>query len=122
MTNPLTGLRSEVVNELKGLGYAAHEHMPQRITPPCFVVSPDAPYVNQTDSFVLSRVNLVITYITRPGSPSVVVPEMEKAVTDVIGLMNEARWDYTVDSPASIVAGDATYPGVEIHVSTDINL
>jgi len=118
----LTELRTSVVDELASKGYRAYAHLPARVTPPFFVVAPDAPYITETDSYVNSQVNLVVTYVVKQGTNEKTVADIEAAIETTIQIMKEAHWSYVVDEPSAIRAGETTLPGVQIHVSTDLKI
>ena len=66
--NVLTQAKYDLAESLDDAGIKAEYYIPPRITPPLAIISPDAVYVRQGDTFSSFEVGLEITLVAQTAS------------------------------------------------------
>ena len=109
--NVLTQVKSDLADSLEDAGIKAEYYIPPRITPPLAIISPDATYVSQGDTFSSFQVGIEITLIAQTATNLKATESLDEAIVLAIGGI-PATWTITsVDQPFALQTVNAEYLG-----------
>lgn len=99
----------------------AFTYPPERIQPPCAVVMPGSPYIEDGDTFGSFTARYTIDLIMGTAANSITTNGLDAQIENaLVGLTNAGYSIETISQPYSMDANNATYLAATITVKTNI--
>ena len=126
MTGVSTTARSEAAALLRA---AAGEvpviaNVPERLNPPCIVLTEGAPLAEHSDTFASMSVNFTVNVVAAPvASNSAVIERLDALVDKLILHLVREGITFSVDSYSTVSSADSqAYLACPIHISLSYSL
>jgi hypothetical protein len=120
--NVLTQAKYDLAESLDDAGIKAEYYIPPRITPPLAIISPDAVYVRQGDTFSSFEVGLEITLVAQTASNPKATESLDDALVLAIGAIPATWTIQSVEQPFALNTGNAEYLATKISVTGQITI
>jgi hypothetical protein len=117
----ITAARTQLAAELAALDVPVHQAWPDRITPPCVLLTPpqSGSYVTGGQTFRDYEVFLDAVVLAERGSFDVVLPALETLLAALLHLTED--WALQgIDPPSVTTVGSVDYLGTVVHLSRQI--
>ena len=118
--NFLRAARDEVKVLLKDAG-VVYEYIPERITPPCFIIAPGSPYVGEGTTFTDFRVRFEVIALSGKATNDQETDAIDSLISDAIDAL-ETWFIDGVETPSQFELNNAAYLGTRINISADKEL
>ena len=120
--NVITQAKADLAGFLEDEGIDSHYFIPQRITPPLAIISPDSTYIAQGDTFASFELGLEIVLVAQTAANPKAQESLDDAIVTAIGAI-PAQWRIdNVEQPFALSTGNAEYLATKINVTTDITI
>lgn len=120
----IAALRATLAADLEAAGVTVHPAYPDRLSPPCLVVSPPASgqYVTSGPNFGATyTVHADVVALVAKGTPSLSLADLDDLVEAI--LTNTVDWSLDgVDAPAVVAVGSGEMLGTVVHLSKSARL
>lgn len=114
--------RDHLAGILAPLG-TAHDYLPERVNPPCFIITPADPYVTSGKTFDTGTVHFDVTFVAKVQSAARTAPELDAAIDRLVGALLPAGYRVeSVGQPFVLSANNAQYPAVTLTASNPCDL
>lgn len=115
--NSLAQTRQLLALQLRTAGVTVHEYVPERITPPCAVLEPANPYIDEGTTFTEMRVHLNVVLFATHATNEVATATLDQVLCEVINEVDAFDLE-SVEQPSSYEVGTGQYLGTRIAFST----
>ncbi len=118
----ITALRDQLAADLAPLGVPIHAAWPDRVTPPCVLVTPPpGRYVAGGPQFDSYTVALDVVVLVPRSSPSIALAALDLLIEGV--LLNTTTWGLSgVDGPSSTTVGGFEVLGTIVHLEAQTRM
>lgn len=124
--NPLTQLRTDVVDALTEAGIKAEEYTAEVVTVPAAFVIPAEPYLSGPGDgtpFGHRDVHLQVLIVGGKGTNRAAAQYVDDALVTVLGVLDDGDWDVTeVSAPGQIQLNGNAYLGVVLSIDQTVRL
>lgn len=113
--NTFTQARAEIAAALNGIDLDVHEYMPERMSPPCALLTTGSPWVEDGEQFGSFTVRYQVTIVAGTATNEVVTDRLDEHMAAAIVALDEADFGIArVDEPYGLQANNATYVAANI--------
>jgi hypothetical protein len=118
----LASEREYLAGVLAPLG-TAHEYLPERLNPPCLILTPADPYVTSGKTFGTATVHFDITFVAKVAPAATTAPVLDKTLDGLVAALLAAGYSVEeIGAPFVLNANNAQYPAVTVTASNPTDL
>lgn len=120
----LKDLRNDVAQTMTDAGLPGFAYLPERLSPPCAIVSAADPYMTSEDvPFGTFRMKLEVRLVTRPGANETVTDDLDDLIAQAITALDDTTWAVEdVSPPYTLASSGGSYLAASLTINDNITL
>lgn len=123
----LTELRTDLATVIDSTGAPAHDHLPERLTPPVQVIEPGSPYLtDEADGLTFGEIQVAfdVVLVARRGTSAAQTKALDVMVQDLYAAVDASAWFVReVEQPYALVMPDqSAFLATRVRVTTTTTL
>jgi hypothetical protein len=124
MTNEITASKAEFALDLTTAGLDVLDYVPERVTPPIVIISPDSPYLVTETVGNEYRLGLKLTLVAATATNEESTEALDELISDTLVALETISYAVlkSVQTPFRLAVNNAEYLATDITLDLSITL
>lgn len=124
MTNEITLAKAEFALDLTNAGLDVLDYVPERVTPPIVIISPDSPYLVTETVGREYRLGLKLTLVAMTATNEEATEALDELIADTVNALAGISYAVlkSVQTPFRLAVNNAEYLATDITLDLSITL
>lgn len=124
MTNEITASKAEFALDLTNAGLEVLDYVPERVTPPIVIISPDSPYLVTETVGNEYRLGLKLTLVAMTATNEEATEALDELIADTLLALETISYAVlkSVQTPFRLAVNNAEYLATDITLDLSITL